>query len=423
MKLTVNNPNYVATVVTIESINQLEWCDNVVGVPFFWFQAIVSNDVKIWDIGIVFTAETQLSEQYCYENNLYRDTSLNKDQSKKWYMEVNRRVKAMKFRWHSSSALFMPLSSVWYIDDNLSIWDSFDTINWIEVCRKYEVFRKESRQNKLKWKTKIFERIDNNRFPEHIDTENYMRNKHFLSDTDMVTITQKLHWTSWRFGNVLVRRKLSWSEKLLRKFWVKINETEYDYIAGSRRCIKDSKWIKETSSYYASDVWNKILDRYKHCIPKDYIIYWEIIWWDGDKPIQKNYTYNLEKWAMELYVYRISIVNQDWLSLDMTYNQICEFCEKVWLKVVPFLDECLHQDINAEQYLNENYHKNFDSSCVPLCKESPCDEWVCIRVDRLQPYILKYKSPDFLEYETKLLDKWEIDTESLESNNISWEKE
>lgn len=118
MKLTVNNQNYSAAIVKTETIIQLEWCDNIVGVPFFWYQAIVSKDVSIWDIGIVFTAETQLSEQYCFENNFYRDPELNKDKSKKWYMEINRRVRAMKFRWHKSSALFMPLESLNYIKWN-----------------------------------------------------------------------------------------------------------------------------------------------------------------------------------------------------------------------------------------------------------------------------------------------------------------
>lgn len=81
---------------------------------------------------------------------------------------------------------------------------------------------------------------------------------------------------------------MSWSEKIAKLFWIKVSETEYDYIAGSRKVVKDSKTIKDTSGFYASDLWNKILERYKHVIPKNWILYWEIIGWDWDKPIQKK---------------------------------------------------------------------------------------------------------------------------------------
>jgi hypothetical protein len=88
----------------------LEDCDNVVGTPIFGFQAIVGKDSKPGDLGIVFPAESQLSEEYCRVNNLFRHGDLNDDESAKGYLEDNRRVKAMKFRGHRSDCLFMPLS-------------------------------------------------------------------------------------------------------------------------------------------------------------------------------------------------------------------------------------------------------------------------------------------------------------------------
>lgn len=118
---------------------------------------------------------------------------------------------------------------------------------------------------------------------------------------------------------------------------------------------------------------------------------------------------------MELYVYRIAVVNDDWVSVDLWFEQVIEFCEKNWLKNVPYLEDCLHKDLDTEKYANTNYYENISEYAVPLCKESPCDEWIVIRRDWLQPYVLKDKSSDFLEHETKLLDKWEVDIESNES--------
>lgn len=420
MKLEVIDENYSAIVVKIDKLIPLDWCDNVVAFPIFGYQAIVDKNTQIWDVWIVFTAETQLSEAFCKNNNLYRDETMNIDTTRKWYVDNNRRVRAMKFRWHKS-ALFMPLFSLIYLDksieDKLSIWDKFNTIDWVEVCKKYVVYRWWLKQNKIRCKDKVFERVDNKTFPEHFDTENYFRNIQNYRDDNYVSVTQKLHWTSGRFGNILVRRKLSFIERILKRLWVKINEYEYDYIAGSRRVVKDIKTKQEITGYYVTDVRNTILDRYKNIIPKNYVIYGEVIGYDWEKQIQKDYTYNLNKWELEMYVYRISIVNPDGVVCDMTYNQICEFCKPLWyLKVVPLLREWNYVDFKdiVETFIDKRFYEIYPQA-VWLSEKSPCDEWVCIRREWLQPYVTKAKSPIFLEKETKDLDEWIVDLESNES--------
>lgn len=229
-----------------------------------------------------------------------------------------------------------------------------------------------------------------------------------------VIITQKLHWTSWRFGYVKVRRQLWWIERILRKIWVNINEVEYDYIAGSRRVIKDTKADKQFQHFYDSDVWNEVLERIKPLIPKDYIIYWEIIWWTGEKPIQKGYTYQLPKWTNELYIYRISIVNDDWVATDLSWDAVKEFCRNTGLKCVPTFEKTIHEKFDAQQYLDK-IHSEMYPQALWLDEGAPCDEWVCIRREWIQPYITKAKSPMFLEHETKMLDQGVEDIESEQS--------
>jgi hypothetical protein len=109
------NSNYSASIVEIKAVIPLENCDNVHAVSIFGFQGIVSKDVKVGDIGVVFPAETQLSDEFCFFNNLYRHSDKNQDQSKKGYLEDSRRIKAVKFRGHRSDCLFMPLSSLDYL--------------------------------------------------------------------------------------------------------------------------------------------------------------------------------------------------------------------------------------------------------------------------------------------------------------------
>jgi hypothetical protein len=99
------NENYAATVVALQSIIELEGCDNVVGTPIFGFQAIVGKDSKPGDLGIVFPAESQLSVEYCKENNLFRHADLNKDESQKGYIEDNRRVICYTESWSDGPQL------------------------------------------------------------------------------------------------------------------------------------------------------------------------------------------------------------------------------------------------------------------------------------------------------------------------------
>lgn len=416
MKLTLTNPNYCATVVKIDRLIPLDNCDNLVWFPIFWYTCIVSKDVNVWDIGVVFTAEVKLWEEYCRENNLHRHSDLNKSTEITGYIEDHRRVKAVKFRWNKSSALFMPLSSfnyLWISENQLSIWESFNEIDWKEICSKFIPVLIGAR-NKQRGTTKRFDRIDCKTFPEHVDTENYFRNSGKYRNEDWVTVTQKLHGTSWRFWYVKVRRKLGLLERLLKKIWVKVSEIEYDYIAGSRKVIKDIKAENNFNHFYEQDIWNTKLEQIKGSIPKDYILYWEIIWWVGEKPIQKWYTYRIPKWESDVYIYRIAIVNDDGVSIDLNYYSMLEFCLNNWLNCVPLLWSWEHKDFKAEDWIDKKFHSEW-YVCLPIDDESPCDEWVVVRKDWLTPFLTKAKSPLFFEFESVNLDKGEVDIEQEES--------
>jgi len=413
MKLEITNQNYNAVIVKINNLVELENCDNVLWFPIYWVQAIVSKNTEVWTVWILFGPETQLSDDFCKNNNLYRHSEKNLSTDVKWYIEDNRRVKAMKFRWHKSSALFMPLESLAYLNipyNTFKEWDSFNTIDWIEVCKKYMIYVNEPRWNKVRWSEKRFEKIDNKTFPEHLDSDNYFRNVSHYKDEDTVIVTQKLHGTSGRFGNCLSRRPLKWYERILSKV-VDINSHKYESHYGSRRVIKTWMVNKNNVDFYDNDVWNVINERVKSIIPQDWIIYWEIIWWDGNKPIQKWYTYSLQQWEVELYVYRISVVNQQGIVSDLSWDAIKQFCTNNGIKHVPELWVGKHKDFNVDDYMDKNY-KEMWYNCVPLSEWCPCDEWVIVRKEWVMPYLSKAKCNTFLEYESKQLDSWEVDLES-----------
>jgi hypothetical protein len=114
-----------------------------------------------------------------------------------------------------------------------------------------------------------------------------------------------------------------------------------------------------------------------------------------------------------MYIYRISIVNPDWIAMEMPLEEVIDWCNAHWMKAVPLLWKWKHKDFIAEEWLNKTYYPIYN--VVPLCKQSPCDEWCVVR--RNNPlYVTKCKSPDFLQMETNILDEWIIDIESEESN-------
>lgn len=414
MKLTTTNQSYSATIVRIGVLNKLEWLDNLVWFPVMGYQALVSKDLKEWDIGILFTAESRLSKDFCKNNNLYRQKEFNKDQNVTWYIEQNRRVRAIKLKWHNSNALFVGLSSLSYLTDEygeLKVWDSFNEINGELICEKH-INQKKTSINKIKWKNKVFERINNKRFPEHLDSDNFWRNQSKYKSNDRIIITQKLHGTSGRIGNVLVKKKLNIIQSLLN-YIVDVNDKEYDIIYGSRRAIKNGNKI-ESQWFYENDVWKIVADRYREIIPKDYILYWEIIWWDWQKAIQKNYTYNLNEWELEFYVYRISIVNQDWIITDLSWEAIKEFCNNTWMKHVPELEIMTYDKLDIDLFMDKRYMDQY-KNVVSLSDNKLPDEWVIIRTEWIVPYLTKAKCQWFLEHETKVMDTWDVDMETQES--------
>lgn len=419
------NENYAATVVSIKTITSLETCDNVVGTPIFGFQAIVGKDTEPGDLGIIFPAETQLSDEFCYENNLYRHGDKNKNEGAKGYIEDNRRVRAVKFRGHRSDCLFMPLTSLSYIKgldiDDLKEGDTFDTLLDHEICRKYVVklprAQTQLEKNKLK-----FKRVDTKFMPEHYDSDNYWRNQHVIPEGKEIIVTQKLHGTSIRVGNTIVRRKISAFERFLKRIGIKVLETEFDYVFGSRKVIKDVN-NPHQNHFYGVDIYSEEGKKLEGVIPEGFILFGELVGWTSEgSPIQKHYTYRVPEKTCDLYIYRVAHVNPQGMVTDLAWDQVKEFCRDRGLKHVPELWRGKHKDFKVDKFIDKRYAYEkgawVPGNAILLDDDSPVDEGVCVRADGLAPYILKAKSPRFFEHETKMLDQKARDLEAEGSQDV-----
>lgn len=418
------NPNYCATVVQLPAVRfSLEGLDNIEGVSIFGYQVLVGKGST--GIGVFFPAESQLSDQYCYENNLYRHGDLNANPDEKGYLEDNRRVRAIKFKGNTSNGFFMPLSSLEYTGVDVSLLnegDEFDTLNGHEICRKYLVPRKAGRSQPEK-ADRGFVRADKKFMPEHIDTENFFKNFEKIDPDDEVIVTQKIHGSSIRIANTMVNHKPSLIERVVSLFGAKIVKTEYAYLYGSRKVIKDANNPNQ-NHFYETDIWTLEGHKLDGLIPENYIVYGELIGWTPEgAEIQKNYSYSIPKGQCELYVYRIAIVNSKGLTTDLSWDQVREFCKSVGLKHVPELFRCKMSDLIRDDFafiktfLDARFFDGIGlrASLWLGDNEDLVDEGICVRKDGLTPRILKAKSPKFLEHETNLLDKGEEDLESSQS--------
>lgn len=435
MKLT--DPNYCAIIVKLNSTVKLEGLDNLVGAPILGMNALISNFYQTGELYVLLPTEVELSHEFCYENNLYDRHELNKVPIVKGYVSTKRRVRAIRLRGHNSNALLLKLDSLKYTGYDLLTLkegDSFNELNGHEICKKYVVRRQYSTGQKPPKvrKLKMRQLYDSKLMPEHVDTMHWGRNHHKVSDDARVVVSQKLEGTSARFANQKVVRYPKWIigaltklyaagygnwritkyiERLFRKF-------EYSPVAGSRRVIKLREL--EQSHYYNEDVWNKVLDWIAHLIPKNWVIYGEIIGWDGEKAIQPKYTYHLPKGSMDFFVYRIAIVNEDGISVDLGYDTMKKWCEETGLKICPEIWRGKKSDFDYQSYMDIRYKDSGFSQCLQLSDKDTVDEGVVIRIEdgEMTPTLYKAKSPIFLNFETKQLDNDVVSIEDMESKDV-----
>jgi hypothetical protein len=291
------NDNYAAVVVEIKTLLPLAGCDFVQAAIIMGNQVIVSKDIKVGDIGLYFPLETQLSEAYLSNNNLYRKPEMNVDQTQKGYFEENGRIRCVKFRGNKSEGLFMPLESLNFVQriqyglndlkDNFrvkntigTIGDTFDEIEGIEICRKYVVKHvnmpgapgsKKSKSTK-KYETKLVD----GQFRFHEDTSMLYKNLHRFSGDSLISVTYKLHGTSGISSYVLCKKPVPFYTKALVGIWnffqsffipgdhsMEMEDTQYDYLYSSRKVIKNAALNPDAQHYYDVDIWGLLYRKKK----------------------------------------------------------------------------------------------------------------------------------------------------------------
>lgn len=441
MNFKITNVNYAATIVELKEFVPIPGKDKIQGALIFGNHVIVSKDLKLGDLGIYFPVECKINPEFLKANNLFKTGDLNADPKLKGFFERSCRVKALKLAGVKSEGFWIPIKSIasFFKPEDFKSGDEFNFIDDREICTKYVIkFNNPvptSKSDKRKKRLKRFNQVIENQFNFHIDTSMLNKNIHKLKPTDIISITNKLHGTSAIFCDVLVKRKLSIFERVLKWFGVRIETSQYGNIYSSRGVIKNQylNTDKQQNHFYNEDIWGTVNNKLKDTIPKSFTIYGEIVGYlSTGAMIQKGYHYSCEASTHKFYVYRITNTNADGLVIELSWQQLKEFCNKYNLTIVPEFYYGVAKDLFPDIPINETWNSEFlkrlsmsfnmnDSMCELNNKEVPA-EGLVLRIDNLFNFdAYKLKNFAFKAWESKQLDDEntiDIEAQEAEDNEI-----
>jgi hypothetical protein len=442
MKLEIKKDvNYSASYVTIKNVIPIEGKDRIQHTTIFGNYVIVGKDVKVGDKGIFFPVECRIAEVFLKSNNLYRHKEKNSDETKTGFFEDTGRVRCIKLGGARSEGFFVPLSmlscyNVSEVDfEKVEENTNFDTVDGIELCRKYRIVHQHnSSGNKNTKKSKIkISKLLPNQFRLHINTEQLARNIHKIKEDQHITISQKIHGSSFIVSNVLCKRKLSLIDLLLLKLGIKIQTTEYDNVYSSRKVVKNPDINKNANHYYSEDIWGVVNKELEQYLDNGLTLYGEVVGYLSDGGwIQKGYDYGCKEREHKNFIYRITYTSASGNVYEFSLPQVKMWCERNNLNCVPILYQGTVKDLydnlaykyeakyscfDKDLFLKLLYSEYLDKECkeefVPVgCIHDVPDEGIVLRIeDSLDIEVMKYKSPKFLRKETEDLDKGETNIE------------
>jgi hypothetical protein len=418
-----------AIVAKIDRLEEIKGADFIQVAYVVGEVVIVNKEAKVGDIGVFFQPDLQLSEEFCHENNLFRDSSKNKDENQSGFFDTNRRVRAQPFRKVKSEGFFVPFSHFDYTNtrmDSLGIGFQFDEVNGYKICQKFisEKTRNalkngpKDKKGKVKPETPMFER--------HVDTEQF---KYFINSIPKGTVLNfqsKLHGTSARYANTWVEKGKDYSGVVgfLRKVRDALGNNPqvtkgYEYVAGTRRVVL-FEGQEQKEGYNGPEQWRfDHLEALKPHMNKGLAVYGEIVGYANGAPIMGThstatlkdkkftkkygeemvYSYGCHQAQNRFFIYRITQTTKDGTVYELTPSQVMK-----WAKDRDFEHTFrVHEDIvydgdkEALFDLVMELTEREDVLCEDWTDTRHVSEGIVIRVDgeKMKPKFYKNKSKAF----------------------------
>lgn len=345
--------NYKAIVAKVETLEPIPGADRILLATVAGEQVIVGKDLwKEGDVGIYFPISVLLSHDYMMNNALYRKNP-DTGEAMGGYMEPDRRVRFIKMKGVGSRGIFMSITSLEYLGrgiPNLRIGQEFDELFGIKICERYTtaaVLPQNKNQKVGKARSKKYLN-----FYEIGDTGRLTNNLHRFKDGDVWVITEKLHGTSARTGNVELEQKPNLIDKVLSKFGYSKSK-KFDVISGTRRTVigeNDRAGNDDYRQYYHA--------YFKPMLSPGMIVYYEIVGpgimpnhnaqelKDVSQKYGKNiiYSYGATSGSYRAFVYKIVTHSVDGNVVVFSWDQLTEWCNKYDVNHVPVLDTIIYDE-------------------------------------------------------------------------------
>lgn len=316
-------------------------------------QVVVGPDVTAGTLGVFFPADGQLSHEMCAANNLYNESALRELGALEFspppygFFDIKRRVRSQKFRGEKSDGLWLPLSSLAWTGHTESVLKSGTTFTELAgraICNKFETEATKQARASNKQRTAAKPEIDVV-FPKHRDTEQFRYAAAHIPEGSVIYISEKLHGTSGRFGNVLEVKQPTWWQRALRRK----AERHWSHFNGSRNITLE----KDTGKGYYGTNDFRYLATLNLELHKGEILYFELVGYVNDstpimhtqpvkdKELQKRYgktmtyTYGCVPGESKLFVYRILRLNEDGVETELSWPQVKGRCDELGLTTVP----------------------------------------------------------------------------------------
>ena len=374
---------YKAYITTLKNVRPHPNADRMLLADCFGNTVCVGLEAKENDVIIYFPVDGELSKEYAEINNLVRIKNEDGTYSGGYLDPKKRNIKAIRLRGEKSDGLVMPLESLSSFGDvsTLQVGDTIDVFNGHEICKKYIPKVKEKRSYSGGNKTRKRKVPIAPLFAEHADTEQLAYNLDAFKAGDEVEITLKMHGTSQRTGYLPVFKGYVGSPFFLFLYkhfdrFAEIAEKhltpiyDWGYVSGTRRTVLNDF----EGGFYGSDKFREPHAKsFEGKLWKGEEVFYEVVGFTdtgipimprvsnkktNDKEFIKQYgettTFSYgcdcaeqawrenrgqdpDKPQSDIYVYRMTMTNEDGEVVEYTPDFMRYRCEQMGVKTVPIL--------------------------------------------------------------------------------------
>lgn len=373
---------YNVYVTKVKNIRPAENADRLNLCEVFGNTTVVDKSVNETDLYLYFPVDGQISVEFGEANNLFRKKDAEGNQVGGFIDPEKRNICAIRLRGNKSDGLVLPLTALETFGDisSLKEGDVVTTFNGHEIACKYIPIMRASKVysqgNKSRKKKVPLAPL----FMEHADTEQLAYNLAAFKPEDEIEITLKMHGTSQRTAHlpVLTGYKRTFLDKLLRREGTPCYE--WGYVTGTRRVVLDTfdggfygsnefreshanafegkLWKGETAYYEVvgfTHTGTSIMGKGNNeKVGKDFVKQYgkETVFSYGCTPdgVQfynkaaqdvaeelNEHTKNKIYPQSDIYVYRMTMTNEDGAVVEYTPDFMRYRCEQMGIKCVPVL--------------------------------------------------------------------------------------